>query len=146
MKKTNKKKIIIISIVLIFLLLIAGAVYAFVATDMFKSNKDLFFKYASQLMDEENGLIDSKLVQYSEKKKNSPYEFVSELSTIIDSETINETTLQNIDKMNITIAGNVDNMSNQMEVLAKVNYLENSFLPIYYKKSNNIDGIKFPDI
>lgn len=146
MKKNNKKKIIIISIFVIVLLLIAGVVFAFVATDMFKSNKDLFFRYASQLLDEENGFKDSKLSQYNKKKKNSSYEFIGEISTVINSETIDKTTLQQIDNMNISLAGNVDIKNDQTEALVKVNYTDKAFLPIYYKNSNGICGIKFPDI
>ena len=49
MKKN--KKLLIALIVLVVLIVIVGVAYAFVATDMFKSDKDQFFKYASQLLD-----------------------------------------------------------------------------------------------
>lgn len=47
-QKKNKKIILILIIILVVLMLLTGLAFAYFSTDLFKSNKDLFFKYASR--------------------------------------------------------------------------------------------------
>ena len=49
--KSGKKVVITLIIAILVLLLIAGGVlaYAYLATDIFKTDKQLFFKYFSQI-------------------------------------------------------------------------------------------------
>lgn len=138
MKNNKSKKIFIILIILIVLFLIAGTAFALFATDMFKSDKEMFFKYAAQLFDDENGFIDNKLEQYSEKKKNSSYENEGTFTPNIDDEELNN--------FNITFAGNVDTLNSRMEELVKINYSKNVNFPIMYKKVDDINGIKLSDV
>ena len=50
MRKGKSKKILIIIIILVILIIaIAGVAYAYFATDIFKSNRQMFFKYISQI-------------------------------------------------------------------------------------------------
>lgn len=146
MKKFRSKKVLIISIAVIAVLLIGGIVFAFVGTDMFKSNKDMFFKYASQIFSENNGLIDNKIVEYNNKKANSSYEFIGKINAEVDSETINKDTLNSIKNMNINVAGNVDKLNNKAEALAKVNYSDKSNFTVSYKNANDVTGVKFNDL
>ena len=73
MKKSNK--VLVILIVLIILLLGVGGTgaYAYFATDLLKSDKELFFKYLSQLNDEENPFIDSNITKFKEKKQDNAF-------------------------------------------------------------------------
>ncbi len=59
-KKHNKGlKIAIITLMIILVIGIAfSCLYFF--TDIFKSNKELFFKYTAQIVEQENGFIDSR--------------------------------------------------------------------------------------
>ena len=62
MKKTNKTLIILFIICLIILISAGGAIaYAYLATDLLKSNQELFFKYLAQVVDEENCFFDSQI-------------------------------------------------------------------------------------
>lgn len=137
MKNNKNKKIFIILIILIVLILLVGAAFAIFATDIFKSNKDLFFEYASQIFDE-NGFIESKLDQYNEKKKTNTFENEGILSASVESE--------NSSNLNISFAGNTDNLNNKKESLVKINYTDDVNFPIYYKKVNGLHGIKMSDI
>ena len=60
MKKRNK--ILVVLIVLIIILLMAGGAfaYAYLATDLLKNDAELFFKYLSQIT-EEDGFIDKNI-------------------------------------------------------------------------------------
>ncbi|MBR3255765.1 MAG: hypothetical protein IKF97_06130 [Clostridia bacterium] len=146
MKKFKNKKLLIIIIALAVLILIVGTVFAFVATDIFKSDKDLFFKYASQLLDNEKGLLDNKLEQYNQKKINSKYEFLGNFSADIDSESLDDNALRGVENLEISFAGNVNNILEQAESLVKINYSSNSNFPILFKKSNGLVGIKLNDV
>ena len=61
----KSKKILIIVIVLIVILGLGGATFAylFMATDIFKSNKELFAKYMSQNIEDFQSLGDLKTIQ-----------------------------------------------------------------------------------
>ena len=63
-QKKNKGLFITVIILLIILVLLVGVVaYLYVFTDMFKSNKQLFFKYTSQIVQNEDGFIDNAVRQ-----------------------------------------------------------------------------------
>ena len=62
MKKTNKVLIIILITFLIILICGGGAIaYVYFATDLLKSNQELFFKYLSQVVDEEDCFLDTQI-------------------------------------------------------------------------------------
>lgn len=146
MKRFKSKKVLIISIVVVAILLIAGIVFAFVGTDMFKSNKDMFFKYASQLFSDDKGIIDNKIIEYNNKKANSSYEFIGKITAEVDSDTVKKETLASIKNMNINVAGNVDQLNNKAEAVARVNYSNESNFTAAYKNANDITGVKFSDL
>ena len=73
-KKNNGLKIAIVIVLVIILILIGVIALLYFATDVFRSNKEAFFKYTAQLIEQEDGFIDNTLTQYLEKKKNTPYE------------------------------------------------------------------------
>ena len=143
--KKNKKLLISI-IVLVILIVIVGVAYAFVATDMFKSDKDQFFKYASQLFNKDNSFFDSKIDQYNQKKSNSKYEFIGELTAEIDSDDLDKTKLKNLENINLSFAGNVDEAMNKAESLVKLNYSNDINFSVLFKRINGVTGIKINDV
>ena len=143
MKQGNKRKILIIAIVVVILIAVAiGVVLALTKTDFMKSNKDLFFKYASQMFDNENGFGDNRLEQYNEKQKNTVYENYGKITANISSENIDEKTLKKINDLNISFVGNIDNASNSAEELIKINYSDNVNFAFNVKKIDDSYGIK----
>ena len=75
-KKDNKKMLIIIGIVLAVVIIVVMTVFAilFVATDIFKSDKDMFIKRIGQVVNENNGFLKTDLTEYINKKQTTPYE------------------------------------------------------------------------
>ena len=68
-QKKSKSLLITVIILLVIILLLVGVVaYLYFFTDMFKSNKQLFFKYTSQIVQSEDGFIDNQLMQYFQKR------------------------------------------------------------------------------
>lgn len=146
MKKNKSKKVLIIGIVVLVIILILGAIYLTLATNMFKSSKDLFFKYAAQIFDSETGFIDNKIAQYNEKKESTVFEHEGKFTVNINSENLDEKTLEHINNASISFAGNVDNSNNKLEELIKINYSDNVNFPFLFKKINGQVGIKFNEL
>ena len=72
MNQKKNSKVLIISIILTIILIIGiGAAYIILATDMFKSEKKLFFKYVTQVGDSKKGFISEEVTKYFEKQKST---------------------------------------------------------------------------
>ena len=141
----KNKKVFIIAIIAIVIVLLIGVAYAFLATDMFKSNKDLFLEYAAKMFDDD-GFIDSSVKQYYEKKDNSSYENEGKVNINVDSETLDNDKMKNITNLSIDFAGNADITNKKTETLVKIKYNDDVNFPIYYKKVDDICGIKLSEI
>lgn len=72
----NKKIGIIIIIIFLILAIFGGTfTYLFLATDIFKGKKQLFFKYASQAIEQTEGIVDSKTLEnYKNEMNRESYE------------------------------------------------------------------------
>ena len=139
-KKSSKILMILIIIVLI-IIIIGGIIIACLATDIFKSDKELFFKYITQIGDSENGFIDSKLKQYWEKQKTTPYTNEGSFSTNITSEQ-NQQQYDNVNNFNISFSGQVDTANSKSAQDISLNYSDSVNFPISYKQIGNIIGLQ----
>lgn len=139
-KKSNKI-ILIIIILLVILILLAGVAYVYFSTDTFKSNKDLFFKYMTQMGDEKEGFIETQLKEYFEKQKNTPYLDEGSLTVNI-TDSSNQEQFENTNNMNITFDGQVDSSSSQLIQNISLNYSDNVKFPLSYKQIGNTIGIQ----
>ena len=141
-QKKKKGLLITIIILLIIVVLLGGTMaYLYFFTDMFKSNKQLFFKYSSQVVQNENGFIDNKLIQYFQKKKSASYENNGDIAF--------EVTIPNLEKelelantFNITFTGKEDPNNTKSEKEISLNYSDNVNFPLTYRKTNNMTGIQ----
>lgn len=72
----GKKIGIIIIIIILILAIVAGVTtYLFLKTDVFKSNKQLFYKYTTQAIEQVEKMTDSKTIEkYKEEMKSESYE------------------------------------------------------------------------
>lgn len=140
-KKNKGLKIAIIIISIIILILIATIVSIYFLTDVFRSNKESFFKYTSQLISQEDGFIDDSLKQYLEKKQNTPYEDNGSIDfdiSIPDMGQDNEA----LNNFNINFSGKTDNANTKNEQNIILNYSNDVNFPLYYKKVNDVQGIQ----
>lgn len=149
----KKKRLLIIIIVLLVLLILAGAVFAYVyfGTDLLKSDKELFAKYASTLADSENGFIPNILREYENKKELNTYQNSGNfsISNNLLADTSTDEFLQEFQNLlnisnnaNITFSGNVDRVNNRAEENISINYSETVNLPFIYKQDGDIYGIQ----
>lgn len=140
-QKRKNKIILILIIVLVILILLVGVAYAFFATDLLKSNKDLFFKYITQINDEKQGFIETSLKEYFQKQKNTPYLDEGSISVNITSAN-GQDQFENTNNMNITFEGQVDKANSQAMQDISLNYSEDVKFPISYKKIGDTMGLQ----
>ncbi len=142
MKQKKTKGIIITLIILIIILLLVGIIaYIYFFTDMFKSNKELFFKYTSQITQTEDGFIENQLIQYFQKKQSTAYENSGDITFDVSiSDLEEETELAN--DFNVTFTGKADKANDKMEQEVSLNYSDNVNFPFTYRKTTNVAGIQ----
>ena len=140
-KKNKGLRITIVILLIIILLLVGGIAYLYFFTDMFKSNKQLFFKYTSQIVQSENGFIDNQLVQYFQKKNSTSYENNGEITFEVSIPNM-EDDLELSNNFNITFTGKEDPTNSKSEKEISLNYSDSVKFPLTYRKTNTITGIQ----
>lgn len=142
MGKKKKLNILVILIIFVFILiLVAGFAYIYLATDLLKSNKELFFKYATQIANSEDGFIDNNLQQYFGKKQVSPYTNNGIFSVNITSDNQQEK-YNNANNFNISFSGEVDKANSKNSQNIQLNYSDSVNFPISYKRIDNTIGLQ----
>lgn len=141
MKTKTIGKILIILIVVILML---GGVFAYLyfGTDLLKTNEQLFFKYLGQIVDPENGFIDNKLTEYTNKKMTGKYEDNGQFSVNIDVTNVDEDMLATVNDFNITYSGQIDNTARKNEQEISINYSDDVNFPVKYKYANETLGLQ----
>lgn len=141
MKRKAIKKIIIVLIIII-LIVAGGCAYLYATTDLFKSNEQLFFKYAEQILDKENGFIDSRLTAYVGKQQTSKYQKTGTFSVDIDTDLLNTEILQTVNEFYIEYDGIIDNVEEKYEGDITLHYAEDVEFPFKYKYANETLGLQ----
>ena len=141
--KNSKKGIIItlLSILIIIAILIGIMIYIYLCTDYLKTNKQLFFKYTSQLVENEDGFIEQEIIDFFNKRTNSNYENQANLSFDIQVPDLQEE-MQLVNKFSIDYDGKTDNVNSKKEEQVTLNYSEDVKLPFIYRECNNEVGFQ----
>jgi hypothetical protein len=140
-QKKNSKIILIIIMLLVILMVLTGIAYTYFATDLFKTNKDLFFKYITQIGDEKEGFIDNSLKQYFEKQKTTPYQNEGDIEVEVTAYNTSDQ-FENVNQMKVTFDGQVDVANNQALQNISLNYSDEVKFPVTYKKVGDTLGIQ----
>lgn len=140
--KTSSKKIIITVIIIIFVLAIAGTVlgYLFLATDTFKSGKELFSKYIVQNREMLNTLLDSSISTTLDGVKQQN---VYESDTIISAVYSEGGEVSNpLNELDIKLKTQKEN--NYRYRNAQILFEDTEYLGIEGIRDEDIYGIRFP--
>ena len=151
MKKGNK--IVVAIIVILIILMLAGGAFAYlyVATDVFKSDRDMFFAYWGQLISED-GFFDKRIEKFYEKKTQSAFENSGEilaeveLPEEIEQEMNSEKIIEKVNNLAIKFSGKVDETNKKIEQDVVIDYGNDVKLPINYKQDGNKFGIKIDEL
>ncbi len=139
-QKKSKKIIVILIIVVLLIILVGGFALAYFTTDIFKGNKELFFKYITQVGDTEDGFIEDSVIQYYEKKTTGSYTNEGGFTvSATDSEVVN---IENLNNLSITFSGKTDNTNSKTEQDISINYSDSVTFPIIYRKIGSQVGVQ----
>lgn len=144
--KSGKKKIIIISVVLLILiLLIGGLAFAYITTDLFKSNQTLFFKYMGQTLENMKFSENTQMSEIENLKEEKPYTVTGNLKFEAgDTNTdLNENALS---RMNLKIESKVNKEEEKTYTKANLLYNNQDLFELEYANSNNIYALKSDEI
>lgn len=144
-KKNNGLKIAIVIVLIIILILIGVIALLYFSTDVFRSNKEAFFKYIAQIIEKEDGFIDDTLTQYLEKKKNTPYEDSGSINFDISIPEIRQDN-ETLNNFNISFTGKTDNTNLRNEQNISLNYSDDVNFPFYYRKVGDVQGIQTDNV
>lgn len=143
----GRKKAIIISIIIVVLLIILGIVgfFAYVKTDLFKSNQTLFFKYMGKTLENIKYVENTQLSEIENLKEEKPYTILGNL-TFQESKTNTDSNENALSKMNFKI----ETKANRPEekVYSKIDLSNNNqnLFTLEYANSNNIYALKSDEI
>ena len=140
-QKKSSKIIMIIIIILVILISLAGITYTYFATDTFKANKELFFKYMLQMGEEQEGIIETELKQYFEKQKNTPYLDEGSIDANVTASS-GQKQSEKPNSMNVTFDGQVDTANSQVIQNISLNYANNVKFPFVYKQIGDTIGFQ----
>lgn len=138
----NKSTLIvkILIIVFIIILLIVGALIVYLSTDLFKSNKTLFTKYAMQILGEEDSFIESDVINHYEKIMQTPFQNESTLSFNITGGDAQQA--QRVGQTNVTSNGQIDIKNKSFDENLSINYSPEVTLPYELRMKNGLFGYK----
>lgn len=151
-----KKKTLLIIIIILAIILIGAGVFAYLylGTDIFRSEKELFAKYTTQVV-EENGFFPTILNDYETKKNMVAYESNGTISadTEIIADTSASSSMQEIqsalnyaNNTNITFQGKVDKANRKVEENFSVNYTDSVKFPFTYRQDGDRYGLNISEI
>ena len=140
----KSKKIVAVILIVLMLLLIAGGAFAYlyIATDIFKTNREMFFKYFSQIT-AEDGFIEKEIIDFEENKKQTPYEKSGEITVDVKypDEDMDDI-IEKVNELSIKFLGKMDSTNQKTEQNIKVDYGNGVVLPINYRQDGNEFGLQ----
>ena len=134
-----KKKIALTLLVVI--LLGIGGVYAYFATNAFKTDKELFFSYMTS--DWLSDLKDENLKEYIKKQENNAYTNKGSIALEVqDDGSISDETLQMIKNSKITFEGKTDNSKKIAEQTLTMELAQGINIPVKVRRDGETLGIQ----
>lgn len=142
----GKKKIIIIMVIILLIVLLAiGGVFAYITTDLFKSNQTLFFKYMGQTLESIKYVENTQLSEIEDLKEEKPYTIVGNLNFEAgeDNTDLNANALS---KLALNIEANVNKPEEKAYAKVNVTNSNQNLFTLEYANSNNIYALKSDEI
>lgn len=145
----KKKRILIMSLsitltVIILLAITYGIIYT--ATDLLKSNKEIFYKYIAK--NKVASVIDVNwMKRYEAKNNSSPYQNKGKIT--FKQESSDEENSSNDDLLNnitIELEGKANLAEKLQDQTVKLNYKNNEILRLDYLRTKDIYGLKMNDV
>lgn len=146
--RSGKKVIVTIIIILLILLLAVGGAFAYLymATDVFKTDRQLFLEYFSQITSED-GFLDKKITEFNEKKAQNAYENSGEITFEVEyPDDTMKSIIEKVNDLSIKYLGKVDSVNKKVEQKIEVDYGNDVVLPINYRQDGNKFGLQTDEL
>ena len=139
----GKRIVVAILIILILLLLAGGAfAYVYIATDLLRTDKEMFFKSFAQIT-VEDGFINKGINDFNEKKKQMPFDNSGKITFGVEyPEEELENVVDKVNDLSITFSGKSDFNNEKIEQNIQVDYGNNIIFPLKYKQDGNKFGVQ----
>ena len=134
----KKKNIIIISVVVA--VVVIAIIVALLVSNVFKSEKQLFEQYLSQMSEGEKILETNIFNTYTDKKESTPYQNSGEITLSLPEE------MESFSSFNIKVEGKSNPGEKKYESKISLNNGETAILPMTLRQVNDTYGIQFDDI
>lgn len=135
------KKKIALTLLIVVILLGIGGVYAYFATNVFKTDKELFFSYMTS--DWLSDLKDENLKEYIKKQENNAYTNKGSIALEVQDEgSISDETLQMIKNSKITFEGKTDNSKKIAEQTLTMELSQGINIPVKVRRDGETLGIQ----
>ena len=135
------KKKIALTLLIVVILLGIGGVYAYFATNAFKTDKELFFSYMTS--DWLSDLKDENLKEYIKKQENNAYTNKGSIALEVqDDGSISDETLQMIKNSKITLEGKTDNSKKIAEQTLTMELAQGINIPVKVRRDGETLGIQ----
>ena len=133
------KKKIILAIILVVILLGAGATYAYFATDLFKTDKQIFLSYIlnNKMLEQ---FEDKAITDYVEKQENIAYTNKGEIT--LNASGLGEEVESVLNKTKVTIEGKNNTAQNKTEENITLDFSQGFNIPINFKNDGELYGIQ----
>ena len=135
------KKKIALTLLIVVILLGIGGVYAYFATNAFKTDKELFFAYMTS--DWLSDLKDENLKEYIKKQENNAYTNKGSIALEVqDDGSISDETLQMIKNNKVTFEGKTDNSKKIAEQTLTIELAQGINIPVKVRRDGETLGIQ----
>lgn len=135
------KKKIALTLLIVVILLGIGGLYAYFATNAFKTDKELFFSYMTS--DWLSDLKDENLKEYIKKQENNAYTNKGSIALEVqDDGSISDETLQMIKNSKITFEGKTDNSKKIAEQTLTMELAQGINIPVKVRRDGETLGIQ----
>ena len=135
------KKKIALTLLIVVILLGIGGVYAYFATNAFKTDKELFFAYMTS--DWLSDLKDENLKEYIKKQENNAYTNKGSIALEVqDDGSISDETLQMIKNSKVTFEGKTDNSKKIAEQTLTMELAQGINIPVKVRRDGETLGIQ----
>ena len=139
------KKKILLAILIVVILLCIGGTYAYFATDVFKTNKELFFSYITK-NDMLKNIGDEKLTEYINKQEEKSYTNKGQISIQANGSngfgTLDESDIETLNNSKISFEGKTNNEKKLAEQTLSLELSQGINIPIKIKRDGDAFGIQ----
>ena len=139
------KKKILLAILIVVILLGIGGTYAYFATDVFKTNKELFFSYITK-NDMLKNIGDEKLTEYINKQEEKSYTNKGQISIQANGSngfgTLDESDIETLNNSKISFEGKTNNEKKLAEQTLSLELSQGINIPIKIKRDGDVFGIQ----